>query len=221
MADVRQFEIVGVVGDMRITAVNRTPDYQMYFGYDVMPSAMQSTSMQLVVRTQGDLASLVPAIRRRVLEHDPDAPLTQVATLTDIVSDSIAGFRVLSLATTLLAVTALLLSLTGLYAVLAYYVARRTREIGIRMVFGATAMHVTRLVLNRGLLLVAGGLAVGFAGAFGVTRFLQSELYEVGTTDPVTFGSVALGFLVIGALASLMPARRATRVDPVRAMQAE
>ncbi len=217
MADVRQFQIVGVVGDMRITAVSRTPGFQMYFSYDEMPS----TSMQLVVRSQGDSASLVPVIRRRVLEQDPDATLTQVATLTDIISDSIAGSRVLSLATTLFAVTALLFSATGLYAVLAYYVACRTREIGIRMAFGATPLHVTRLVLNRGMLLVAGGLAAGFAGALGVTRLLQSQLYEVGTTDPVTFGSVALGFLGIGAVASLAPAWRAARVDPVRSMQVE
>jgi ABC-type antimicrobial peptide transport system permease subunit len=111
--------------------------------------------------------------------------------------------------------------MTGLYAALAYYVARRTQEIGIRMAFGATALHVMKSVLRRGLLLVAGGLAVGFAGAFSVTRFLRSQLYEVGTTDPLTFGCVALGFLVIGALASLAPARRATRVDPVRAIQVE
>jgi len=221
MADVRQFEIVGVVGDMRITAVNWTPGFQMYFGYGVMPTAMRSNSMQLVVRTQADLASLVPVLRQRVWEHDRDATLSQVATLSEIVSDSIAGNRVLSLATTLFAITALLLSMTGLYAVLVYYVVRRTGEIGIRMALGATPMNVTISVLCRGLVLVAGGLAVGFIGAFGVAQFLQSQLYEVGTTDPVTFGSVALGFLAIGATASLAPAWRAARVDPARAMRAE
>jgi len=217
MAEVREFEVVGVVGDMRINNVSRQPGYQMYFGYD----AMSSNSMNLVVRGQGDVASLVPAIRRKVLERDPDVPLTEVATMADIISGSITGSRVLSLATALFAATALLLSMTGLYAVLAYYVSCRTREIGIRVAFGATAPHVMRSVLGRGLVLVASGLTVGFACAFGVTRFLQAQLYEVGATDPLTFVSVGIGLLVIGAVASLVPARRATRVDPVRAIQVE
>ena len=141
--------------------------------------------------------------------------------MTDVVSASLSGNRVLSLATALFAVTALLLSMTGLYAVLAYHVSRRTREIGIRVAFGATGGHVMRSVLGRGLALVAVGLGVGFACALGVTRLLQAQLYQVGTTDPLTFVSVGMGLLVIGVLASVMPARRATRVDPVRAMQVE
>jgi putative ABC transport system permease protein len=174
-----------------------------------------------MVKTQGDMASLIPAIRRKVRERDPDAPLTQVSLMTDVVSASLLGNRVLSLATALFAITALLLSMTGLYAVLAYHVSRRTREIGIRLAFGATGLHVMRSVLGRGLVLVLIGLGVGFACASGVTRLLQAQLYQVGTTDPLTFVGVGVGLLVIGALASLLPARRATRVDPVRAMQAE
>ena len=220
MAEVREYEIVGVVGDMRITAVSRRPASQMYFGYDqVLP--ILSNSRQLMVRTRGEMASLIPAIRRKVLERDPDAPLTEVSTMTDIVSASLTGNRVLSLATALFAVTALLLSMTGLYAVLAYYVSRRTREIGIRVAFGATGVHVMRSVLGRGLKLVTIGLGVGLATAFGVTRLLQAQLYQVGATDPATFVGVGMGLLVIGVMASLIPARRATRVDPVRAMQVE
>jgi predicted permease len=217
MAEIREFEVVGVVGDMRITTVTMSPFFQMYFGYQASPS----NYMNLVVRGQGDVASLVPAIRTRIMERDPDVPVTQVSTMTDIISSSITGSRVLSLGTTLFAVTALLLSMTGLYAVLAYYVARRTREIGIRVAFGATATHVMRSVLGRGLALVMGGLATGFGCAFGVTRFLQAQLFGVGATDPLTFTVVGLGLLVIGLLASVVPARRATRVDPVRAMQVE
>jgi len=220
MAEVREYEIVGVVGDMRITAVNRTPRLQMYFGFDEI-HPIPSHSRQLMVKTQGDMASLIPAIRRKVRERDPDAPLTQVSLMTDVVSASLMGNRVLSLATALFAVTALLLSMTGLYAVLAYHVSMRTREIGIRLAFGATGLHVMRSVLGRGLALVVVGLGVGFACAYGVTRLLQAQLYQVGATDPLTFVSVCVGLLVIGALASLLPARRATRVDPVRAMQVE
>jgi ABC-type antimicrobial peptide transport system permease subunit len=141
--------------------------------------------------------------------------------MTDVVAASLTGSRVLSLATALFAVTALLLSMTGLYAVLAYYVSRRTREIGIRVAFGATGAQVMRTVLGRGLVLVVAGLGVGLAGAFGVTRLLQGQLYQVGATDPFTFVSVGAGLLVVGVLASLLPARRATRVDPVRAIQVE
>jgi putative ABC transport system permease protein len=156
MAEVREYVIVGVAGDMRITTVSRRPGFQMYFGYDEI-HPIPSNSRQLMVRTRGDMASLVPAIRRMVLERDPDAPLTEVSTMTDVVSASLRGNRVLSLGTALFAVTALLLSMTGLYAVLAYYVSRRTREIGIRVAFGATGVHVMRSVLGRGLALVVIG----------------------------------------------------------------
>jgi predicted permease len=220
MAEVREYEIVGVAGDMRITAVSQSPPFQMYFDF-ARAHPMPTNSRHLMVRTQGDLASLVSGIRRKALARDPDAPLTEVSTMTDVVYASLTGNRVLGLATALFAVTALLLSMTGLYAVLAYYVSRRTREIGIRLAFGATGVHVMRSVLGRGLVLVMGGLGLGFLGAFGVTRLLQAQLYQVGATDPFTFVSVGAGLLVIGALASLLPARRATRVDPVRAMQVE
>ena len=121
----------------------------------------------------------------------------------------------------LFALTALLLSLTGLYAVLAFYVGRRTREIGIRVAFGATGGNVSGMILRRGVGLVGVGLLLGLAGAVAATRILQSQLYEVGAMDPLTFGSVGAGFLLVGCLASLVPAWRATRIDPVRAIQEE
>jgi putative ABC transport system permease protein len=220
MAEVREYEIVGVAGDMRITAVSRSPEYQMYFGYDEI-HPLPSNSRALMVRTNGEMASLIPAIRAKVRDRDPDAPLTEVSSMKDVVSASLRGNQVLGLATGIFAVTALLLSMTGLYAVLAYHVSHRTREIGIRVAFGATGVHVMRSVLGQGVVLVVIGLGVGFASAFGVTRLLQAQLYQVGTTDPLTFVSVGVGLLVIGSLASILPARRATRVDPVRAMQVE
>jgi putative ABC transport system permease protein len=163
----------------------------------------------------------VPAIRQAILDRDPDVPLSNVATMGDIVSESLSQSRILSVATGLFAVTALLLSLMGLYAVLAFYVARRAREIGIRVAFGATGGHVGRMVLARGMMLVGGGLVVGLLGAGAVAWVLRSMLFEVGATAPGTFGLVAVGFLLVGALASWAPARRATRLDPVRVIQAE
>jgi putative ABC transport system permease protein len=141
--------------------------------------------------------------------------------MDEIVANSISGARVLSLATSLFAGTALLLSMTGLYAILAFYVGRRTREIGIRVAFGATGGNVSRMVLAKGMLIVGLGLGLGMVGAGVSARVLQSQLYEVGTLDPMTFGTVAGGFLFVGLLAAILPAHRATRVDPVRAMQAE
>lgn len=220
MAELRDYEIVGVSGNMRITAVSQSPGYQMYFGYDEI-HPIPSASRQLMVRVRGDMASVIPEIRRKVLGRDPDAPLTEVSTMTDVVSASLTGNRVLSLATALFAVMALLLSMTGLYAVLAYYVSRRTREIGIRVAFGATGGRVMRSVVGRGLVLVVAGLGVGVACAYAAGRLLQAQLYQVEPTDPLTFVSVATGLLVIGVLASLLPARRAARVDPVRTMHVE
>lgn len=211
------YEVLGVVGGFRITSVDREPRPQMYFNHITYPY----TGMHLMVRAQGDPIHLVSAIRQTVLTRDPDVPLENVATMEDIVSDSISVYRILGTATALFAVTALLLSLTGLYAVLAFYVGRRTREIGIRVAFGASGGAVSGMVLRRGLALVGSGLVLGVLGAAATARTLQSQLYQVGTLDPVTFGSVGAGFLVVGVLAALLPAMKATRVDPVRAMQVE
>jgi len=189
----------------------------MYFSHMTYPN----TTMHLMVRAQGDPGAMVAAMRGAVLERDPDVPLENVSSMEEIVSNSIAASRTLSVATALFAVTALLLSLTGLYAVLAFYVGRRTREIGIRVAFGATSGRVSGMVLKRGLVLVGGGLTLGLLGAGATARVLQSQLYQVGALDPITFGSVSAGFVLAGVLAALLPARRATRVDPVRAMQVE
>ena len=211
------YEVLGVVPDFRVTSVDRDPLPQMYFSHTTFPN----TGMNLVARAHGDPAALVSAIRQAVLDRDPDVPLENVSTMEAIVANSISGSWTLSLATALFAVTALILSLTGLYAVLAFYVGRRTREIGLRVALGATGGRVSGMVLKRGLMLVGAGLVLGVLGAGVAARVLQSQLYQVGTLDPLTFASVAVGFVVAGVSASLLPARRAIRVDPVRAIQVE
>lgn len=211
------YEVLGVVGDIRANFVSADPSPVMYFG----PGAWVPGGMSLVVRSQGDPYALVASIRQAVLARDPDVPLVNVTTLTEIISESISEALVLSIATALFAITALLLSLTGLYAVLAFHVARRTQEIGIRVAFGATSAQVLKMVMKKGLILVGGGLVLGLGGAWASTRLLQNQLYQVGTTDPFTFVAVAVGFLAVGMFACLVPGRRATRVDPVRAMQVE
>jgi predicted permease len=212
-----EYEVLGVVGDFRITSVDREPRPQMYYHHATYPSS----GMQLVVQAQGEEATLVPAIRRAVLRLDPDVPLENVISAEEIVSNSLSANRLLSVATALFAVTALLLSLTGVYAVLAFYVGRRTREIGIRVAIGATGGQVSGMVLWRGLGMVGAGLGFGLMGAALSARVLQSQLYQVGSMDPVVLASVSAGFIAVGALAALFPAQRATRVDPIRAMQVE
>ena len=211
------YEVLGVVADFRITSVDRDPAPQMYFNHTTYPQ----TTMSLFVRAQGDPLGLVSSIRQTLGERDPDVPLEGVSAMEEVVANSISGTRTLSLATALFAGTALLLSLTGLYAILAFYVGQRTREIGIRVAFGASKGVVSRMVLGRGMVLVGSGLVLGLVGAGATARIIQSQLFGVDTLDPLTFGSVAGGFLAVGVLAAFLPARRATRVDPVRAMQVE
>lgn len=211
------YEVLGVVGDIRANFVSADPSPVMYFGHGTWGPG----GMSLIVRSQGDPNALVAWIRQAVLARDPDVPLASVTTMTEIISKSISEALVLSVATALFAITALLLSLTGLYAVLAFHVARRTQEIGIRVAFGATSTRVLKMVMGKGLVLVGSGLVLGLGGAWASTRLLRNQLYQVGTTDPFTFASVAVGFLAVGTFACLVPGRRATRVDPVRAIQVE
>jgi len=213
----RLFEVIGVVGDSRITFVNEPPRNQMYFHHRRLPYA----TMELVVRARGDTTALVAPIRRLIRNRDPDVPLTGVATMEEILSEALVLNRVIAVMTALFAVVAIFLTVTGLYGVLAYYVARRTHEIGVRVAVGATARHVTKLVLERGLVLVAAGLALGLGVAMVATRLVSSFLYQVEPTDPLTFAAVAGAFLVVGVAACLLPARRALSIDPVRALQVE
>jgi predicted permease len=210
-------EVVGVVGDIRMTTVDQAPFPQMYFNY---PSLAYAT-MQLVVRTDGDPHDLVQPIRRALLNKDPDVPLNQISTMPEIVSESLRTNRVMGVMITLFSLIALFLSVVGLHGVLAFSVAKRTREIGVRMAVGAGAQAITKMILKQGMVLVVAGLALGVAGALAGTRVIRSLLFEVEPTDPRTYVGVMVAFLIIGAVACLLPARSAIRVDPVRAFQAE
>jgi predicted permease len=210
-------QIVGVVGDARITSLDRAPAPQMYFSH----SNSAWSTMNLVVRASADPASLFAPIRAAVLELDPDVPLSDVATMKEILSGSLDRNRVVSMTIALFGTVALLLAVIGLYGVLAYYVTRRTQEIGVRMAFGANRGHVIRSVVGRGIVLVSGGLAIGLPASLAVTRLLQAQLYEVGPTDPLTLTGVVSCLLVVGTLACLLPALRAVRIDPVVALRAE
>jgi ABC-type antimicrobial peptide transport system permease subunit len=175
----------------------------------------------LIVRTRVAPASLAEPIRKAILEVDPDQPVANIHTLEQDVSRSVATRRQMFTLLGLFAVVALGLAALGLYGVLAHVVARRRHDIGIRMALGAQRSDVLRLILRNGMRLTLVGVVIGLAGAFGLTRVLQNQLYQVGATDPLTFVAVALLLVSVALFACVIPARRAARVDPMVALRTE
>jgi putative ABC transport system permease protein len=175
--------------------------------------------MSFAVRTRGEPAALIPAARAAVAAAHPTAGLDAVAPMTELVSTSLARPRFYAALLTVFALIAAALAAIGVYGVLAYAVAQRTQEIGVRMALGAKRGDVMRLVLRRGFVLSAAGIAFGLIGAAGLSRYLAGLLYGVTATDAWTYGTAAAGFALVALLASWIPARRATRVDPVVALR--
>jgi putative ABC transport system permease protein len=207
--------IVGVVADVKRWAIDRPAVPETYFPYVQQPFAQ----MALAVRTRLDPGSMLATLRREVAAVDPAQAVFDARTLEDIVEDSLAQRRFVLVLLALFAGAAVLLAAVGLYGLLTHQVVQRTREIGIRMALGARAGDVSRLVVLDGLGLAALGVALGTALALGASRLLGSLLYGVTAADPVTYAAVALLLLVVAALASFIPARRATRVDPMVAFR--
>jgi putative ABC transport system permease protein len=177
--------------------------------------------MTLVVRTVGDPANLSGAIRSEILKLDKEQPATNIKTLNEFFSTSIAQQRFSVVLLAVFAAVALVLAAVGIYGVLSYAVTQRTHEIGIRMALGAGRRDVLRLVVGQGMLLTAIGVVGGLVAAFALTRLMASLLFGVTATDAVTFGSVASVLLVVALLACYIPARRATKVDPLTALRYE
>ena len=210
-------EIVGVVGDVKYQGLDGENEPVFYEASAQVPAR----PMWLLVRTSGDARALVPAVRKEIRELDPDVPVDRVGTMSDSLSESIAAPRFRSLLMTLFAAAALVLAAIGLYGVIAYSVEQRVQEIGVRMALGATAARVLRLVVGEGSRLALLGIGLGMAGAFALTRVLRKMLFGVTPTDLVTFLGVSLILAVVAIAASLIPALRAARVDPVTALRHE
>ncbi len=175
----------------------------------------------LIVRTDGPAESMIGNIRQAVQSMDPNLPLFDVKTLAEHMRLSLFPARIAATVLGVFGVVALLLSAIGIYGITSYTVAQRTREIGIRMALGAQLSDVLKLMLTHAVILTTIGIAIGFAGAFLVTRLLNSVLYGVSATDPLTFGGISLLLVLVALVACYIPARKATKVDPLVALRTE
>jgi putative ABC transport system permease protein len=213
----RWMRIVGVVKHMHFRTLEAKSRVEVYFPHAQDPYS----DMALVIKTAGDPLALAPSIQRQVLAVDPDQPVYKVATMQQLMADSVARRRLSMLLLAVFAGAALLLAAVGIYGIIAYTVAQRLHEMGIRMALGASRFDLIRLVLAQSLRTALTGIAVGLVGAAFLTRFLSSLLFSVRAADPMTFTVVALGLVAIALLASYVPARRATSVDPMNALRVE
>ena len=210
-------EFVGVVGDVRSIELNSEPMPEIYTSYLQVPFA----GMSYVVRSRVEAESLVTSIREAVRQVDRAQPVAEVREMERIVSEAAAQPRFNSLILGLFAGAAQLVAGAGIYGVMSYAVTQRTHEIGVRMALGAQTRDVLRLVVGQSLRLTLSGLAAGLVGAFALTRVMTALLYGVGPTDPSTFAGSALLLMAVALLSSYLPARRATKVDPLVAFRYE
>ena len=212
-----QREIVGVIADVRANGLAQDAPDEVYY-----PEAQTSErTMTVVLRGSTPVTALLPALRRTIAAIDPQLPLAGVSTMTEIMRDETASSRFTTSLLVILGASGLLLAAIGIYGVIAYFVGQRTRELGIRMALGASTGQVRGMVVQQGLALAVGGVAVGEIAALLASRVLDSMVYGVSVRDPVTFVAVGLLLMVIAALASFLPARRATRIDPTQAFRGE
>jgi len=213
--------VVGVVADTRQYSLSETPSPSMYLPYAQAPGTFMMQDITLALRASSDPLGLTAAARRAVQAVDPDLPVFDVATMDQLVDRSASAPRFNSALLGVFAALALVLAAVGIYGVMSYAVAQRTHEIGVRVALGAGTNDILRQVVRQGMLPAAVGIATGMAGAWALTRFLSSLLFGVRPTDPLTFTLVPLLLAAVALVACLLPARRATKVDPVVALRHE
>ncbi len=215
--------IVGVVADIRYEGLDREAVPEIYIPHAQAPELMgrgPARSLTLLLRA-GSPEALIPTVRSEIAALDDDLPVADLRTLAQVRSGSMALSRVSMALLTGFAVLALVLGAVGIFGVISYLVARRTREIGVRMALGAGRQNVVRLVVGAGMRLALAGLAVGLVAALVLTRLLGSLLYAVAPADPVTYATVALVLALVAFCASYLPARRASAIDPIVALREE
>jgi putative ABC transport system permease protein len=206
--------VVGLVGATKSRSLLEPALPRIYYS-----ARMPFPQVSLVVKTARNPLALVSALRHEVAALDSNLPLSSPMTMDEVLADSLARQRFSIQLMAVFALIAALLAAIGIYGVLAYLVDQRRRELGIRMALGAQASDVVGVVLRQGSIPVGIGLMCGMGGAFAVTRFLKSLLYEISATDPLVFSSILAGLVLVALLAMSIPAHRATRVDPMEALR--
>lgn len=209
--------VVGVVSDVTQYALDKHPPMQIYLPHSQFPTSFNS----IVIKTEGDPAAMINQVRREIRAVDKDQAVFNVTTLDLLMGESIRVRRFFMLLLLVFAGLALIFAAVGIYGVMSYVASQRTHEIGIRMALGAQASDVLKLLIGSGMALALIGVAAGLAGAFALTRVMSGLLFGVSATDAVTFMSVSAGLIAVALLACYIPARRATKVDPLVALRYE
>jgi predicted permease len=214
------FTIVGVVEDTKNAGMDKPAGPELYFQVRQVNQFLGS-NVNFAVRASNGSVSLESSIRNAVRELDPSLPVYNLWSMDEVVSKSMVQPRFLALLLATFSGIALFLAAIGIYGVMAYSVAQRTQEIGVRMALGARPLHVLRLVLGQSLVMLLVGTVIGLAGAFALTRLMRTLLFEITATDPLTYVSVIGLLTVVALLACYIPARRAAKVDPLIALRYE
>jgi putative ABC transport system permease protein len=210
-------EVIGVVGDVKHYRLDAETKAEIYVSYLQIPNPF----MHIVVRTAADPVRAVAAVRREIAVVDKDQPVHNIKTMEQLFAESISQPHFNMVLLGVFAAVALVLAAVGIYGVISYAVTQRTREIGVRMAMGAQSRDILKLVVGEGMILVLAGVAIGLAGAFAVTRVMSSLLFGVTAADPIIFAAIPLLIAGVALLACWIPARRATKVDPVIALRFE
>jgi putative ABC transport system permease protein len=210
-------EIIGIVGDSKHMGLDSEIEPMAYWPHPEQAFPF----MTLVIRTRGEAAGIAPAARQVIQTLDSEQPVADVRTMESLLADSVARARFSTLLLTVFAVVALILAAVGIYGVMSYAVTQRTHEIGIRMALGAQAGDVLKMVVRKGLTLTVCGVGIGLGAALALTQIMASLLYGVSATDPLTFAAISVLLASVALLACYLPARRATKVDPMIALRYE
>ncbi|HET6891682.1 MAG TPA: FtsX-like permease family protein, partial [Pyrinomonadaceae bacterium] len=219
--DLPWFTVVGIVADVRQMGLDLPVKAEMYLPYQQVNDQPWFAPRDLVIRSTGNPATIISGVRQAVREVDPYQPISNVATMEELLDKEMSQRQVGMILLVTFATLALLLASLGIYGVLAYFVAQHTNEIGVRLALGATRGVILRLVLSKGMSLALLGMALGLAGSFALTRLMTSLLFGVKAIDPLTFVTVPLLLSGVALLACYLPARRATRLDPLAALRYE
>jgi putative ABC transport system permease protein len=215
------FTIVGVVEDTKNAGMDKPAGPELYMQVRQVANNFLGGNLNFVVRAANESAALESSIRQVVRELDPSLPVYSLRTMNEVVSRSMVQSRFLALLLATFSGIALFLAAIGIYAVMAYSVAQRTQEIGVRMALGAQQLHVLRLIFGQSLMMLVTGAAIGVAGAFALTRLMRTLLFEVSASDPLTYVSVVGVLTIVALVACYIPARRAAKVDPLIALRYE